>query len=126
MEAIKQYRTICPFLRSTNIATLRHLTRKSNETGNNGLLALAQTCPVMSKALAVQSTNHFHTSVKLDKRPTPPLRQVSIVSYTPNSIVDNTSNSSVDHQHHLNHLPQQQQETPCKHAESFRQQQSQK
>ncbi|CAJ0847652.1 3124_t:CDS:1 [Entrophospora sp. SA101] len=73
----------------------------------------------MSKALAVQSTNCLHTSVKLNQRPTSSLKQVSIVSTT-NPIVNNIMSPS-HHHNYPKHHPQQQ--APCKHAESSKQQQ---
>lgn len=62
MEALlQQSRTMCPFLKRTSPTTLRTLstaTRPSTSPGGgtmSNLQVLGRRCPVMSKALAVQS-----------------------------------------------------------------------
>ncbi|EXX70225.1 5-aminolevulinate synthase [Rhizophagus irregularis DAOM 197198w] len=90
MEAIvKQCKKACPFLHNSTTASLRKLSRMpahagfTSEAGNvraNALTIMAQKCPVMGKAMAVQSKNYLHTSARLAKQPTLPLRQASLVN----------------------------------------------
>lgn len=66
MEAmLQQSRAMCPFLKRTAPATLRTLstaTRPSTGGGTmSNLQVLARRCPVMSKALAVQSARMNET-----------------------------------------------------------------
>ncbi|KAG2160813.1 hypothetical protein VTO58DRAFT_104641 [Aureobasidium pullulans] len=59
MEALlRQSRGVCPFLHKTSPATLRSLSTSTNAAQANmsNLQATAGRCPVMGKALAVQST----------------------------------------------------------------------
>lgn len=100
MEAtIKQFSRACPFLKSNSAASLRQLSHLPAHatgfveagTGNvrgNALFFMAQKCPVMGKALAIQSKNYLHTSARLAKQPTRPLNQALIQEnrYAPKSI----------------------------------------
>ena len=68
MESLlQQSRAMCPFLKRTSAATLRSLstaTRPSTSPGGgtmSNLQVLARRCPVMSKALAVQSARMVGT-----------------------------------------------------------------
>ncbi|KAK2742338.1 mitochondrial 5-aminolevulinate synthase [Myotisia sp. PD_48] len=63
MESLlQQSRTLCPFLNKTSPSTLRSLSTASRPSPSHGgstlsnLQAVARRCPVMSKALAVQSS----------------------------------------------------------------------
>ena len=65
MEALlRQSRSVCPFLKKTSPATLRSLSTATAHNVSPGggsmsnLQVLARRCPVMGKALAVQSTRH--------------------------------------------------------------------
>ena len=64
MEALlRQSRSMCPFLQKTSPATLRTLsttTRRASPGGGtiSNLQVLARRCPVMGKALAVQSVKN--------------------------------------------------------------------
>uniref|UniRef100_A0A1D1XD35 5-aminolevulinic acid synthase n=1 Tax=Anthurium amnicola TaxID=1678845 RepID=A0A1D1XD35_9ARAE len=91
MEAIvNQCKRACPFLHNSTTASLRKLSRTpapanfTSEAGNvraNALTVMAQKCPVMGKAMAVQSKKHyFHTSTRLAKQPTLPLKQASLIN----------------------------------------------
>ncbi|KAF0395315.1 tetrapyrrole biosynthesis, 5-aminolevulinic acid synthase [Gigaspora margarita] len=85
--AIKQFRKACPFLHNHSTAYLRNLARMPAHAGfseasnvrGNALLSMAQKCPVMGKALAIQSKSYLHTSARLAKQPTSPLKQASVV-----------------------------------------------
>jgi 5-aminolevulinate synthase len=64
MEALlRQSRSMCPFLKKTSPATLRSLSTTSAHNASPGggrmsnLQVLARRCPVMGKALAVQSSH---------------------------------------------------------------------
>ena len=66
MEALlNQSRAMCPFLKHTSPATLRSLATSTRPSGSPGggtisnLQIIARRCPVMSKALAVQSARHL-------------------------------------------------------------------
>jgi 5-aminolevulinate synthase len=60
----------CPFLHNASAATLRNLsTKTSSGATSNKLMNKAQQCPVMGKAMAVQ-TSRFHTTAKV-ATPTP-------------------------------------------------------
>ena len=70
MEALlNQSRSLCPFLKKTSPATLRSLstTTAHNVSPGGGrmsnLQGLARRCPVMGKALAVQSARYGGSSV---------------------------------------------------------------
>lgn len=56
---LQQSRAMCPFLKRTSPGTLRTLATASRPSTNGGTMSnlqvLARRCPVMSKALAVQS-----------------------------------------------------------------------
>jgi 5-aminolevulinate synthase len=91
MEAIvNQCKRACPFLHNSTTASLRKLSRMpapagfTSEVGGNvranALTVMAQKCPVMGKAMAVQSKNYLHTSARLAKQPTLPLKQASLVN----------------------------------------------
>ncbi|RIA99075.1 pyridoxal phosphate-dependent transferase [Glomus cerebriforme] len=91
MEAIvNQCKKACPFLHNSSTASLRKLSRMpapagfTSEAGGNvranALTIMAQKCPVMGKAMAVQSKHYLHTSARLAKQPTLPLRQASLVN----------------------------------------------
>jgi len=55
----------CPFLHNASAATLRHLSVKApSGAASSKLMTKAQQCPVMGKAIAVQ-TSRFHTSAKV-------------------------------------------------------------
>jgi len=59
MEALlRQSRGMCPFLHKTSPATLRSLSTSTNaiQANMSNLQVTAGQCPVMGKALAVQST----------------------------------------------------------------------
>lgn len=63
MEALlRQSRSMCPFLKKTSPATLRSLSTTTAHNASPGggrmsnLQVLARRCPVMGKALAVQSS----------------------------------------------------------------------
>lgn len=63
MESLlHQSRSLCPFLKKTSPATLRSLSTASRPSSSPGggtisnLQTIARKCPVMSKALAVQSS----------------------------------------------------------------------
>ena len=64
MEALlQQSRSLCPFLQRTSPATLRSLSTSTGTAGSSpgggtlsNLQVIARRCPVMSKALAVQSS----------------------------------------------------------------------
>lgn len=64
MEALlQQSRSLCPFLKKTSPATLRSLstsTRPHTSSPGGGTISnlqvIARRCPIMSKALAVQSS----------------------------------------------------------------------
>ena len=64
MESLlKQSRSMCPFLNKTSPATLRSLSTTTRHVSPGGgtmsnLQVLARRCPVMGKAMAVQSANH--------------------------------------------------------------------
>ncbi|CAG8713682.1 13171_t:CDS:2, partial [Racocetra fulgida] len=68
-------------------ASLRKLSRMPAPTGlseagnvrGNALVFMAQKCPVMGKAMAIQSKSYLHTSARLAKQPTSPLKQASVV-----------------------------------------------
>ncbi|CAG8498504.1 pyridoxal phosphate-dependent transferase [Gigaspora rosea] len=85
--AIKQFRKACPFLHNHSITYLRNLARMPAHAGfseasnvrGNALVSMAQKCPVMGKALAIQSKSYLHTSARLAKQPTSPLKQASVV-----------------------------------------------
>ena len=59
---LNQSRAMCPFLKRTNPATLRSLSAAASPSASPGggiisnLQIIARRCPVMSKALAVQSS----------------------------------------------------------------------
>jgi 5-aminolevulinate synthase len=60
----------CPFLHNASAATLRNLSVKApTGVANSKLMNKAQQCPVMGKAIAVQ-TSRFHSSAKA-ATPTP-------------------------------------------------------
>jgi 5-aminolevulinate synthase len=90
METIvNQCKKACPFLHKSTTASLRKLSRMpapagfTSESGYvraNALTIMAQKCPVMGKAMAVQSKNYLHTSARLAKQPTLPLKQASLVN----------------------------------------------
>lgn len=70
MEALlNQSRSLCPFLKKTSPATLRSLstTTAHNVSPGGGrmsnLQGLARRCPVMGKALAVQSARYGNTAL---------------------------------------------------------------
>ncbi|KAI9713383.1 MAG: mitochondrial 5-aminolevulinate synthase [Chrysothrix sp. TS-e1954] len=57
MEALRQSRAVCPFLRKTSPAQLRFLSSTNAPTGvTSRLQSYGQKCPVMGPALALQST----------------------------------------------------------------------
>jgi len=64
MEALlRQSRSMCPFLQKTSPATLRTLSTTTRHASPGGgiisnLQVLARRCPVMGKALAVQSVKN--------------------------------------------------------------------
>src|SRR6266540_193414 len=91
MEAIVNHcKKACPFLHNSTTATLRKLSRmpapagSTSEAGGNvrtnALTTMAQKCPVMGKAMAIQSKNYFHTSARLANQPTLPLKQASLIN----------------------------------------------
>ena len=60
MEALlHQSKGVCPFLKKTSPATLRNLSTSTRQSPGGGTLTnlqfIARRCPVMNKALAVQS-----------------------------------------------------------------------
>jgi 5-aminolevulinate synthase len=60
MEALlRQSKGVCPFLKKTSPATLRSLSTTSHQSPGGGTITnlqfIARRCPVMNKALAVQS-----------------------------------------------------------------------
>ena len=63
MDAVlRQSKSMCPFLKKTSPATLRSLSTTTRNTSPGGgsmsnLQTIARRCPVMGKALAVQTTN---------------------------------------------------------------------
>ncbi|PUU79810.1 pyridoxal phosphate-dependent transferase [Tuber borchii] len=72
---LSQSRKLCPFLKKTSPSTLRALSTSSSFNGVGGgtmsnLQVVARRCPVMSKALAVQSVrNSAFSSSSLGSRP---------------------------------------------------------
>ncbi|KAI5818544.1 pyridoxal phosphate-dependent transferase [Pyronema omphalodes] len=63
---LKQSRSLCPFLKKTAPSTLRSLSTSSSPSAGGGTMSnlqvVARRCPVMSKALAVQSVRHSSTA----------------------------------------------------------------
>ena len=60
MEALlRQSKGVCPFLKKTSPATLRSLSTSTHQSPGGGTITnlqfIARRCPVMNKALAVQS-----------------------------------------------------------------------
>lgn len=61
---LKQSRAMCPFLKKTSLSTLRALSASSSPSASAGggtmsnLQIVARRCPVMSKAMAVQSVRN--------------------------------------------------------------------
>ncbi|KAI9764261.1 MAG: mitochondrial 5-aminolevulinate synthase [Geoglossum simile] len=60
---IRQSRNLCPFLKTTSPATLRALSTSASRSGGGGsamssLQIMARRCPIMGKALAVQSARN--------------------------------------------------------------------
>lgn len=65
MEALlRQSKGMCPFLKKTSPATLRSLSTSTHQSPGGGTITnlqfIARRCPVMNKALAVQSAR-IHT-----------------------------------------------------------------
>lgn len=70
MEALlRQSKGMCPFLKKTSPATLRALSTSASQSRSTGgsnmsnLQVLARRCPVMGKALAVQSARSGNASM---------------------------------------------------------------
>ncbi|CAG8481620.1 5792_t:CDS:2 [Paraglomus brasilianum] len=85
MESIlKTSRKACPFLYRNSAATLRNLARTPAPVadGGNGLLSMAKKCPIMGKAMAVQSNRYLHSSAPMAQQPTLKLNHASIVNDT--------------------------------------------
>jgi hypothetical protein len=67
MDALlRQSRSVCPFLKSTCPATLRSLATTARQVSPGGgtisnLQIIARRCPVMGKAMAVQSAKSGHS-----------------------------------------------------------------
>ena len=83
MESIlKTSRKACPFLYRTSATALRNLARTPAPVadGGNGLLSMAKKCPVMGKAMAVQSNRYLHSSAPMAQQPTLKLNHASIVN----------------------------------------------
>ncbi|CAI2185660.1 2904_t:CDS:2 [Funneliformis geosporum] len=91
MEAIvKQCKKACPFLHNSTTATLSKLSRMPAPAGfafevsgnvrANALTTMAQKCPVMGKAMAIQSKSYLRTSARLAKQPTLPLKQAALIN----------------------------------------------
>jgi 5-aminolevulinate synthase len=71
MEALlHQSRSLCPFLKKTSPATLRSLSTTTAHYASPGggrmsnLQMLARRCPVMGKALAVQSSRYGNSALR--------------------------------------------------------------
>jgi len=63
MEALlRQSKGVCPFLKKTSPATLRSLSSTTHQSPGGGAITnlqhIANRCPVMNKALAVQSARY--------------------------------------------------------------------
>jgi 5-aminolevulinate synthase len=65
MDAVlRQSKAVCPFLKKTSPATLRSLstvvTRRASPGGGgmSNLQSIARRCPIMGKALAIQTAKH--------------------------------------------------------------------
>lgn len=65
MESLlRQSKGVCPFLKKTSPATLRSLSTSTHQSPGGGTITnlqfIARRCPVMNKALAVQSARIHH------------------------------------------------------------------
>lgn len=52
----------CPFLRNSTPSALRSLSHQPAKTASNGLVGMAQQCPVMGKAMTVQARSMMMAS----------------------------------------------------------------
>lgn len=65
MEALRQSKAVCPFLRKTTPSQLRCLSSASAPTGTmSRLQSYGKKCPVMGKALAVQSSRGGNAAIR--------------------------------------------------------------
>jgi 5-aminolevulinate synthase len=75
MESLlRQSRSVCPFLKKTSTSTLRALSTSSSPSVGGGgamsnLQVVARRCPIMSKAIAVQSGRSSSMGSVFAKRP---------------------------------------------------------
>ncbi|CAO3688975.1 unnamed protein product [Umbelopsis ramanniana] len=96
----------CPFLHNASAATLRNLsTKTSSGATSNKLMNKAQQCPVMGKAMAVQ-TSRFHTTAKV-ATPTPTIPRAIASNESKKAAVTpvshNTTGSKFDYESFYNH-----------------------
>ncbi|KAJ3088053.1 mitochondrial 5-aminolevulinate synthase [Quaeritorhiza haematococci] len=121
---LAQYSRSCPFLSRTPVAHLRKLsTTPASALGpaavpalapaqatpkGSALFRMAQTCPVMGKALAVKSARGVRTGThagRLAATPVSAVRGISSSAKCPHSATSPLSAAHADAVHHQHHVP---------------------